>query len=65
MRKCIRCGSDMKEDCGIKVGGYGYGIVLTSDENRRFAGRMGPPKVAICPKCGEVSIYLEDTSKLK
>ena len=55
----------MTEGCGIKVGGYGYGIVLTSDEGKLFGGRMGPPKVAICPKCGEVSIYLEDTSKLK
>lgn len=26
MRKCIRCGSDMKENCAIKVEGAGYGI---------------------------------------
>lgn len=60
MRKCIRCGSEMKENCAIKVEGIGYGIILSSDENKLFGGRMGKPKVAICPECGEVSIYLED-----
>ncbi len=54
----------MKEDCAIKVQGGGYGIVLSSDENKLFGGRMGQPKVAICPKCGEVSMYLSDVSKL-
>ena len=60
MRKCIRCGSEMKEDCAVKVEGAGYGIILSSDESKLFGGRIGKPKVAICPKCGEVSIYLED-----
>lgn len=64
MRKCIRCGSEMKEDCAVKVEGAGYGIILSSDEAKLFGGRIGKPKVAICPKCGEVSIYLEDVSKL-
>ena len=53
MRKCIRCGSEMKENCAIKIEGGGYGIVLSSDENKLFGGRMGKPKVAICPECGD------------
>ena len=65
MRNCIRCGSEMKENCAIKVEGAGYGIVLSSDEKKLFGGRMGKPKVAICPKCGEVSIYIKDIEKLK
>lgn len=65
MRTCIRCNSNMMENCGIKVKGAGYGIVLTDDEDKVWGGRMGTPKVAICPKCGEVSIYLEDIQKLK
>ncbi len=65
MRKCVRCNSTMVEGCGIKITGGGYGIVLTDDENKLFGGRMGEPKVAICPNCGEVSIYLEDTDRLK
>lgn len=65
MRKCIRCGAEMKEECGIRVEGTGYGIVLASDENKLFGGRKGKPKVAVCPECGEVSIYLEDPKRLK
>ena len=65
MRKCIRCGAEMREDCAIKVEGAGYGIVLPSDAGKLFGGRIGQPRVAICPECGEVSIYLDDVSKLK
>ena len=32
--------------------------------NYNVGGRIGKPKVAICPKCGEVSIYVEDVEKL-
>ena len=65
MRTCIRCGSDMKEGCAIKIEGGGNGIVLSADENKLFGGRIGKPKVAICPNCGEVSIYIENVDKLK
>ena len=65
MITCIRCGSDMKEGCAIKIEGGGNGIVLSADENKLFGRRIGKPKVAICPNCGEVSIYIEDVDKLK
>ena len=65
MRKCVRCNIAMVENCGIKVKGAAYGLVLTDDENKWWGGRMEQPKVAICPKCGEVSIYLENVDKLK
>jgi len=55
----------MKENCAIRIERGGYGIVLSSDGSKLFGGRMGKPKVAICPECGEVSIYLEDAQKLK
>jgi len=55
----------MKENCAIKIAGTEYGIVLSSDESKLFGGRMRNPKVAICPKCGEVSIYLAEVAKLK
>ena len=64
MRTCVRCGTEMKENCTITVEGAGYGIVMSSDESKLFSGRIGKPKVAICPKCGEVSIYVEDVEKL-
>ena len=48
-----------------KGGGRGYGVVLSTQENKLFSGRIGKPRVAVCPVCGEVSIYLEDVDKLK
>ena len=65
MRKCIRCGSKMRENCDIREEGAGYGVILSSDEGKLFGGRLGKPKVAICPECGEVSVYLEDVKRLK
>lgn len=29
MRKCLRCGTEMKENCAVKVEGAGYGIVMS------------------------------------
>ena len=40
-------------------------MVLSTQENKLFSGRIGKPRVAVCPVCGEVSIYLEDVDKLK
>ena len=60
MRRCVRCNIAMVENCGIKVKGAAYGLVLTDDKNKWWGGRMEQPKVAICTKCGEVSIYLEN-----
>ena len=64
-RQPSRCTIAMVENCGIKVKGAAYGLVLTDDENKWWGGRMEQPKVAICPKCGEVSIYLENVEKLR
>ena len=65
MRNCLRCGAQMQEGCTVKVEGAGYGVVLSTAENKLFSGRIGKPRVAVCPQCGEVSIYLDDVDKLK
>lgn len=65
MRKCMRCEEEMIENCGIKVEGAGYGIVMATDDKKLWANRIGKPKVAICPKCGEVSIYVANVECLK
>ncbi len=65
MRKCLRCGAEMLEGCTVKVEGAGYGVVLSTEESKIFSGRIGRPKVAVCPDCGEVSVYLGDVDKLK
>ncbi|MDD2495038.1 MAG: nucleic acid-binding protein [Tissierellia bacterium] len=56
MRKCIRCQTDMTENCSIKIGGAGFGIVMATNEKRLFVNRIGKLIVAICPSCSEVSI---------
>ena len=65
MRKCIRCGAEMKEGCQIMTEFSIYGIVLSKDEDKVLGGRIGKPKVAICPDCGEVSMYVDDVEKLR
>ena len=52
MRNCLRCGAPMEE--GYKITS-GYGIVIRSGK-RHVAVK---PKVAVCPQCGETSIYVE------
>lgn len=63
MRKCIRCQNEMVENLDIKVDSHGFGIKIT--KKGVFGNTIQKPKVAVCPYCGEVSLYLEDTSKLK
>ena len=55
----------MKENCDLRVQGAGYGVVLSTDESKLFGGRIGKPKVAVCPQCGEISLYIEDVEKLR
>ena len=50
MRKCLRCETEMKENCTIKIEGGGNGIVMSTSEGKLFGGRIGKTKVAICPK---------------
>ena len=64
MRTCIRCGAEMVEDCDIRVEGAGNGIVLAADAKKLFSPRLGKPKVAVCPKCGEISLYMEHPEAL-
>ncbi len=64
MRKCIRCGAEMVEGCDIRVEGGGNGIVLAADARKLFSQRLGKPKVAVCPSCGEISLYMEHPEEL-
>ncbi|HSR03432.1 MAG TPA: nucleic acid-binding protein [Proteiniclasticum sp.] len=59
MRICPQCRKEMVEGFDIKVEGGAYGIKITRGTGV-FAGRIEKPKVAICPECGEVSMYIEN-----
>ena len=58
MRKCIRCGEEMKENFVITSG---HGIVIRPEGMKLKAIK---PKVAICPQCGETSIYVDELDKI-
>jgi len=59
MRICPQCQSEMVEGYDIKVESAGYGIKISKGTGL-LAKRLEKPKVAICPKCGEVSMYIEN-----
>ena len=64
MRICHRCQSEMLEGFDVKIEGSGYGIKISKGTGR-FAKRLEKPKVAVCPQCGEVSLYLENLEDLR
>lgn len=63
MRICSQCQCEMLEGFDVKVEGAGYGIKI-SKGNGIFANRIEKPKVAICPKCGEISLYVENIDRI-
>ncbi len=63
MRICRRCQCEMIEGFDVKVEGAGYGIKISKGTGI-FANRIEKPKVAICPKCGEISLYIEDMNAI-
>ena len=54
----------MRSSCGLRIKGTAWEVVLTNDDTKLFGGRI-EPKVAICPNCGEVSIYVDDIEKVR
>lgn len=64
MRKCEKCGANMKSDLRLKVNGGGYGIVVRVDEKHK-ATTIDDVRVAVCPECGYTEMYLEDLTKLR
>ena len=63
MRKCIRCQSAMVEDLSVMVTNGGYGIDVR--EKGMFKGSLGRIKCAVCPECGWVETYIENTEAIK
>lgn len=63
MKKCPNCRNEMKEDCSIKIENGTHGIEVY-DESGLFSCSLGRPAVAVCPCCGEVSLYI-DVSRMK
>ena len=62
MRECIRCKAEMVEDLILRDSDDASRLSITTDQF--FAKNLGRVRAAVCPGCGEISIYLEDTAKL-
>lgn len=63
MRICPQCQSEMIEGFDVKVESAGYGIKISKGTGI-LAKRLEKPKVAICPKCGEISLYVENLDEI-
>lgn len=62
MRICPQCKCEMLEGFDFAVEAR-YGIKIAKGKGI-FAEWMEKPKVTICPKCGEVSLYIENIDEL-
>lgn len=51
----------MVANLDVKVDAQGYGIKIT--KSGVFGATIQKPKVAVCPSCGEISLYIQDPSK--
>lgn len=52
----------MIEDYDVKVEGAAYGLKVTKPGI--FKENLGKIHCAVCPKCGYIEFYLEDTTKI-
>lgn len=62
-RRCLRCNVEMIENFDIKVEGAAYGVKVT--QQGIFKDNLGKVQCAICPECGYMETYIEDTWKVK
>lgn len=60
-RTCLRCGTEMLENCYIV--GVGYRSVprfeIKQDTGKVFPSELGDVMFGLCPNCGEISWYLK------
>lgn len=59
MRKCTRCDTVMNEQFYLRIHGKEYGLII-SKNNSIFSKKIATPKIAICPNCGEISMYIDN-----
>ncbi len=62
MRKCLRCNAEMVENLEIRTNDA-MGVII--GEKGIFKASLGKIVAAVCPECGYLETYIEDTEKLK
>ena len=63
MRMCKQCQKEMIGGFDIIVEGGAYGIKISKGDGL-FAKKLAKPRAAICPECGEVSLYIENVDEV-
>ncbi len=61
MRACIRCRRTMVEGLQVSTN-EAYGLCVK--EKGFFKGSLGKIVCAVCPGCGYIEMYIENTEKL-
>ena len=64
MRKCAKCGKVMMSDLRLKVNGGGLWDCCSCRWKQK-AKIIDDVKVAVCPECGNIEMYLENLTNLK
>lgn len=59
MRKCLRCGTEMTEGFTLMQELSVIQSIALADSDNSF-NKFGDLRAAVCPKCGEVSLYTEN-----
>lgn len=62
MRKCLRCETEMRENCCPRVASS-WPIAVAKDGLR--GKEVGEILCAVCPQCGYVEFYVKDMEKLQ
>lgn len=66
MRKCLRCDEEMIEDYMLKTENFtAQASVQLAKGSGLFSDTKGKIKAAVCPTCGEISIFFERLDKIK
>ncbi|MBC5628860.1 hypothetical protein H8S20_08150 [Clostridium sp. NSJ-6] len=67
MRKCLRCDEVMVEDYMLKTENLTAvaSVVLAKGGGIFSSNTKGKVKAAVCPKCGEISIFFDELNKIK
>lgn len=63
MRKCLRCETEMVENLTLTATNGSY--ELDVKEKGMFKSVIDRVKCAVCPKCGYVETYINNTEKLQ
>ena len=66
MRKCLRCDETMVENYMLKTENLtAIGpVILGTYDSILKSKNIGKIKAAICPKCGEISIFIDSLDKI-